>query len=236
MRKYEPVYPGCIINDLTVMYTFRDTINNRQMVHCMCNICGREKEIGENQFRKGIGTTHMSCNHGFKSKDETEAKFKDVWAHMKDRIYNPNNASYKNYGGRGLTTDYDNYMDFKDDLYLKYLEYKQNHPGERVSIDRINNDLGYVKGNCRWTAPIHQTRNSRTVREFLAIAPNGQIYLTNNQLAFGKNHGLESRHISDCLRGIQKTTAGWRFQEIEKNDLFIYQYKNDPRVIKELYY
>ena len=234
-RKYEPVNAGDTINDMTVMYIFRDTKNNRRMVHCRCNKCGREKELGENLFRKGEGGTfhETGCCFGIKGNAE-EKKFKDIWAHMNQRINNPNCVDYNNYGGRGLTSDYPVYMDFKDEYYLKYLEAKTMHPGQRISIDRIDNNLGYIRGNIRFTTPVHQTRNSRMVRKFIAIAPNGQVYLTNNQLQFGINHGLESRHISDCLRGKQATTAGWRFYEID--ELFRYQYEDDPTVIKELYY
>ena len=108
------------------------------------------------------------------------------------------------------------------------------YPNTRISIDRIDNNLGYVRGNISWATPIQQTRNSTTVKQFIAQAPNGQLYLTNNQLQFGLNHGLESKHISDCLLGKQATTGGWRFYKL--NPLFTYNFDNDPRFIKELYY
>ena len=118
-------------------------------------------------------------------------------------------------------------------MYPKYIQAKSS-TDRKISLDRINNNLGYIKGNLRWTTYDHQTRNSRTVYEFIAVSPQGQVYITNNQTMFGQNHGLEPKHISDCLRGMQMTTAGWSFYKLDP--LFEYQYENDPTVIRELYY
>lgn len=233
-RKFEEIRVGDTIGDMTVVNGFRDEKNNRRMLRCRCNICGREKDIYEGNLRDrpNCSSHAIACGFGLKKQDP---KFYDVWAHMKDRIYNPNNPYYDRYGGRGLTTDYDAFVDFYDEQYSRYLSAKAANPNKKISIDRMNNNLGYVRGNLGWAIPERQTRNSTRVRKFLAISPEGQVYLTNNQTMFGQNHGLDYRHISDCLRGVQATTAGgWRFQEIDM--LFEYQYDNDPTVIKELYY
>ncbi len=233
-RKFELIIPGMTIGDMYVLHEFRDFKNNRRMLKCKCMKCGRERDIYEGNLRdRPASSSHaIACGFGLKKADP---KFYDVWAHMKDRIYNPKNSSYKNYGARGLTTDYDVFVDFYDDLYGKYLGAKRQYPGQKITLDRIDNNKGYVKGNLRWTTYQTQTRNSRMVREFIAISPKGEYYITNNQTMFARNHGLESRHISDCLLGKQATTGGgWQFLEIDL--LFFYDYHADPRFIKELYY
>ena len=231
--KYKALQIGDTIGDMELIAEFRDTKNDRKMFTCRCLKCGRERNVFEGNIRNNPDSyVHESiCGFGLKKQDP---KFYDVWAHMKNRITNPNNDNYDNYGGRGLTTDYMNFVDFYDDEYGKYLHAKETYAGQRISLDRINNNVGYVRGNLRWTTFTRQTRNSRMVRKFIGVAPNGQVYLTNNQLQFGLNHGLESRHISDCLLGKQMTTAGWRFYKLDP--LFEYQYESDPTIIRELYY
>lgn len=234
-RIFKKIEVGEVINDMLVISEERDFKNNRRMLRCVCNVCKNEKLIYEGNLRDRPNSSkhETSCNFGIKK--SLDRNFHEVWSQMKARIYNPNNPYYNRYGGRGLTTDYDNYVDFFNDEYLNYIKAKAMYPNQKISIDRVDNNLGYVKGNIRWTIPVVQARNSTTVRKFVAQAPNGQLYLTNNQIHFGLNHGLESKHISDCLRGKQATTGGgWRFYEIDP--LFEFNFDNDPKFIKELYY
>ncbi|KKL47476.1 hypothetical protein LCGC14_2335170 [marine sediment metagenome] len=79
-----------------------------------------------------------------------------TWRHMKDRCLNPKNKCYKDYGGRGIQIcpEWRNsFLAFFKDM------------GPRLSnqsIDRIDNNLGYSKENCRWSSPKSQTRNQRS--------------------------------------------------------------------------
>lgn len=230
---YKPLLPGETIGNMFLMRAYRDTKNDRRMFSTRCIKCNRIKEISEQNLKKNPNCSkhEIACSRDLKTLDPV---FYDIFMHMKNRIYNPNDKEYHRYGGRGLTTDYDYPVDFFDACYTSYLQTKARYPGIKISIDRVNNNLGYVKGNISWSTPLHQTRNSTTVREFIAESPNKQLYLTNNQIQFGLNHGIESKHISDCLKGKQNTTAGWKFYEI--NPLFKYNFDNDSRFIKELYY
>lgn len=77
------------------------------------------------------------------------------WIGMKDRCYNPNNAMYPHYGGRGLTVcpEWVNSFDcFHADM---------GDAPEGKSLDRIDNDKGYSKDNCKWSTPSEQTKNRR---------------------------------------------------------------------------
>lgn len=85
-------------------------------------------------------------------KDTAEYK---AWCHIKDRCYNPKSKSYADYGALGITFD-----EFKDD-FLAFYEYMGDRPsdGKKYSVDRIDNNRGYVRGNMRWADTFEQARN-----------------------------------------------------------------------------
>ncbi len=77
------------------------------------------------------------------------------WQQMKLRCCDLNNPAYSRYGGRGIKVCkrwLEGFKNFYDDM------------GERpknMTLDRINNEDGYYKENCRWTDSKEQNRNRR---------------------------------------------------------------------------
>ncbi len=97
-----------------------------------------------------------STKHGHNKRGK-ETRTYSSWRSMVERCSNIRNKDYYNYGGRGITVC---------KRWLKFDNFLQDM-GERpknYSIDRIDNDGGYSRLNCRWATSKEQNRNSRNNR------------------------------------------------------------------------
>jgi hypothetical protein len=85
-------------------------------------------------------TSVMSKTHGLR-----QHPLYDVYGGIKARCYNLKNKCYKYYGGRGITMcEYwlESFENFYKDVGASWKK--------GLELDRIDNDKGYSKGNCRW--------------------------------------------------------------------------------------
>lgn len=82
-----------------------------------------------------------------------------IWSSMLHRCYNPNNKRYSDWGGRGINVC-NEWHDVKNFIVDMYPTYK-----EGLSLDRIDNDKGYSKENCRWVEDRIQKRNTRKLKQ-----------------------------------------------------------------------
>jgi hypothetical protein len=82
-----------------------------------------------------------------------------TWHNMKTRIFMANEKDYPYYQGRGIDMD----PRWKKSFMCFYLDMGPK-PGKEYSIERIDNDKGYWKWNCKWATNIEQQRNKRNYK------------------------------------------------------------------------
>ena len=129
---------------------------------------------------------------------------------MKERCLNPNNKGYKNYGARGIEVC-DRWLRFEF-----FISDMGDRPSTGLSLDRIDNNGNYEPKNCKWSTRLEQAANTRKLKWFYAYnQKTGEIYKSNNQSAFAREYGLNSRCINSCLNGRSKTHKKWRFYETQ---------------------
>ena len=76
------------------------------------------------------------------------------WQSMKQRCFNKNNPAFSKYGGAGITV-----CSRWENSFQNFVEDMGTRPSLDYSIDRINNNKGYSKRNCRWATRQEQQRN-----------------------------------------------------------------------------
>lgn len=125
---------------------------------CECD-CGAVVKVPASRLKTGsvvsCGCYHkerqveVSTKHGKK-----HSRVYNIWTHIIQRCTNPKSKSYHNYGGRGIFVC-NEWLDFKG--FYKDM----GDPPDGTSVERINNEDGYYKNNCRWATKPEQNNNKR---------------------------------------------------------------------------
>lgn len=129
--------------------------NGRTRWKCIC-LCGDYRIAVTHRFSGSRAL--QSCG-----KCEWHIKHKEAytsWCAMKQRCNDSNRKDYPDYGGRGISYDsrWEDFVEFYKDMGdppMDSLTY------ERLSLDRIENDLNYSKNNCKWSNRSQQQLNKR---------------------------------------------------------------------------
>lgn len=90
--------------------------------------------------------------HGETKKGKRSAEYR-IYIKAKSRCRNTNLPEYARYGARGI--------EFRFASFTEFLNEVGRRPTAEYSIDRINNNGHYEKGNVRWATKIEQARNKR---------------------------------------------------------------------------
>ena len=121
---------------------------------CRCD-CGRIVSVIGKDLRNGKSTqcdecgyvTHGECRNGKMSPEYL------AYRNARNRCTKPNHQAYENYGGRGI--------EFRFRTFSEFLEEVGRKPHPALSLDRIDNEGHYEKGNIRWATAVEQNNNRR---------------------------------------------------------------------------
>lgn len=107
------------------------------------------------RFVNRRGKNHPIYKHGM-----TQTRIYDTWVKMKSRCYKPTDKNYPNYGGRGIKMEkkWLDFLGFYEDMGPTYRE--------ELTIERIDNNKGYTKANCKWITAAEQAKNKRSVARY----------------------------------------------------------------------
>lgn len=99
------------------------------------------------------GEKNPKYKHG-----QNHLKARGVWNAMHRRCYNKKSKLYAYYGARGLKVDswWHNFDNFYKDM---------GDPPSGLSLERMDNNVGYSPENCVWGTKIAQMNNRRNSRK-----------------------------------------------------------------------
>ncbi len=151
-----------LLKDLGMVYP-KETSKQKVRFGLYKCYCGNEFKAQVLHIKRG-STSSCGCyrKQKLKEKNTTHGLHNNilysVWSHIIQRCNNPKDKAYINYGARGITIceKWLKIENFIEDMYPTFQE--------GLTLDRINNDLGYSKDNCRWTTRAIQSQNTRKLK------------------------------------------------------------------------
>lgn len=138
-----------------------------------CLVCGGTYRCVNKQQEKTRKYCSRHCFFVDKSKKQTKhglygTRFYRIFFKIRERCNDKRHPKFHLYGGRGITTGWIKFEQYKLDMYEAYEEHVKKNGEHNTTIDRINRDKGYNKHNCRWATYSAQNKNRRMTKKWRA--------------------------------------------------------------------
>lgn len=117
----------------------------------------------------------------------SSSKIYKVWSAMKARCNRPSHKDFKHYGGRGIRISkrWHTFKNFYKDM---------GDPPKGLTLERINNEKGYSKSNCKWVTRKEQIQNRRVSK----VCSNGHKRTEKNTYNVVNEDGYRVKRCREC--------------------------------------
>ncbi len=172
MDKKIQVFIGQKVGFLTVIAK-NDVKFKRSFWICKC-VCGKTVKRRNDRFKEGLQSISCGCKHkewlktrslthGASINRKVTSEYR-AYQNAEQRCTKSSNPGYPYYGGRGIEFRFDSFEDFIKEIGLK--------PSPKCSLDRIDTNGHYEKGNIRWASNAIEQQNN--IRRNVFLTFNGE--------------------------------------------------------------
>jgi hypothetical protein len=152
---------GLQIGWITLLFKVRenpkDPAPQRKKWRWACR-CGERGTSPQMHFTRA--NPKISCGCHLRTFWGAHQREYSVWYMMNVRCTNKAHKNYADYGGRGIKVC-DDWAATNPDGFRNFVRDMGKRPSMKMTLDRIDNDKGYEKSNCRWATAKEQRANQR---------------------------------------------------------------------------
>jgi hypothetical protein len=181
----------------------------------------QDRSVKDKYFKDMYGVAcigNASCSQNY--------KIYSIWNAMIQRCYNSNSTGYDNYGEKGVTVC-ERWLCFE--FFLKDITKIDGYNEEKFLCGELHIDkdlkqqniqkeqMVYSLNTCSFISKTKNVElaNKQRQKEFEAVSPKGDIYLSINVSKFSRDHNLTSSSVGHVLNGKRNHHKGWEFRYLE---------------------